>query len=232
MSQPMIVAIDGPAGAGKSTVAQRIAEKLGYAYLDTGALYRALAWKALAAGVDPASSTAMSQLCRNTRLTISPANGDGFVVNVDGRPLTTELRMPEVSRAASQVAALPEVRACLRPVQQAFGRQEDLRGVVAEGRDIGTHIFPGAAAKFFLEAEPAERAKRRQQELSRPGEPQDLAQTRRELDERDRRDRQRESAPLVAAPDATVIDTTQLSVEQVVERILAVIAEKAADRGR
>ena len=213
-------------------MAQLIAEKLGYAYLDTGALYRALAWKALTTGVDPAASTAMSQLCRNTQLTIAPTNGNGFVVNVDGRALTTELRAPEVSRAASQVAALPEVRACLRPVQQAFGRQEGLRGVVAEGRDIGTHIFPGAAAKFFLEADPGERAKRRQQELTRPGEPQDLAETRRELDARDRRDTQRETSPLAAAPDATVIDTTQLSVDQVVERMLAVITEKAADYGR
>lgn len=226
----MIVAIDGPAGAGKSTVAQLIAAKLGYAYLDTGALYRALAWKALAAGIDPAASEAMSQLCRTSRLTLLPANGDDWVVNVDGRTLTTELRTPEVSRAASQVAALPDVRTWLRPIQQAFGRREDLPGVVAEGRDIGTCIFPGAPAKFFLVADPAERARRRHQELDRSGAPQDLARTRHDLEARDRRDSMRESAPLAAAPDATVIDTTQLSIEQVVERILAVIAGKAADR--
>ena len=225
----MIVAIDGPAGAGKSTVAQRIAAKLGYAYLDTGALYRALAWKALAADIDPASSEAMSQLCRNTRLTILPANGAGCVVNIDGRALTTELRTPEVSRAASQVAALPDVRAWLRPIQQAFGRREDFSGVVAEGRDIGTCIFPGAPAKFFLVADPAERARRRHQDLDQSAE-QDMAETRHELEARDWRDRTRESAPLTAAPDATVIDTTQLSIEQVVERILGVIAGKAADR--
>jgi cytidylate kinase len=153
-------------------------------------------------------------------------------VKIDGRLLSSVLRTPEVSRAASQVAALPEVRAWLRPIQQAFGTQEGLRGIVAEGRDIGTCIFPGAAAKFFLEADPEERARRRHQELARPGKPQEVAETRQELEERDRRDTERESAPLAAAPDATVINTTQLSVEQVVERIVAVIAEKAADRRR
>ena len=226
----MIVAIDGPAGVGKSTVAQLIAAKLGYAYLDTGALYRAVAWKALSAGIDPAGPAAMNQLCRNTGLTISPAKGNGFVVEIDGRPLTTELRTPEVGRAASQVAALPEVRAWLRPIQQAFGAQEYLRGIVAEGRDIGTCIFPSAPAKFFLEADPDERARRRHREFAGPGD--DVAQTRQDLEARDRRDRERESAPLAAAPDALVINTTELSVEQVVDRIVAVIAEKVADRRR
>ena len=228
MILPIIVAIDGPAGAGKSTVAQVIAAKLGYTYLDTGALYRAMAWKALATGTDPTSPTAMSRLCKETRLTVTDMMGGGLTVEVDGRILTNEIRTPEVSRVASQVAALPEVRAWLLPTQQAFGRQEGLRGVVAEGRDIGTRIFPDAPAKFFLEAAPAERVRRRHEDLLATGRPADLTETRRELEARDGRDRSRENAPLAAAPDAVVIDTTHLSVEQVVERMLSAIERKAA----
>jgi len=228
MNQPMIVAIDGPAGAGKSTVAKLIASKLGYAYLDSGALYRALAWKALATGTDPTSSAAMSLLCSATRLKLSSSKGGSVAVEVDGRILTDEIRSPEVSRAASQVAALPEVRAWLLPVQQAFGRHAGLRGVVAEGRDIGTRIFPDAPAKFFLEATPAERARRRHEELQATGRAVDLIATQQELEARDKRDRDRESAPLVPAPDAVVIDTTRLSLEQVVARILSMTESKAA----
>lgn len=222
----MIVAIDGPAGAGKSTVAKRIAAKLGYAYLDSGALYRALAWKALATGTDPTSPEAMGALYGETRLKLSATRDGGVAVEVDGRSLADEIRAPEVSRAASQVAALPEVRAWLLPVQQALGRQEGLRGVVAEGRDIGTRVFPDAPAKFFLEATPAERARRRHEELQATGHALDLTETQQELEARDRRDRTRESAPLVPAPDAMVIDTTRLSLEQVVERILNAIERK------
>ena len=227
----MIVAIDGPAGAGKSTVAKLIAAKLGYAYLDTGALYRALAWKALASGIDPAASDAMSRLCRNTRLTVSLDHGDQPVVTVDGRVLTTELRKPEISEVASQVAALPEVRAWLLPIQQAFARQAGLRGIVAEGRDIGTKIFPSAGAKFFVNADPAERARRRQRDTGQLGRAEDMAQVQRDLEARDRRDSTRHTAPLEVAADATVIDTTRLPVEQVVERMLKVIADKAAEHG-
>jgi cytidylate kinase len=228
MSKPMIVAIDGPAGAGKSTVAKAIAAKLGYAYLDSGALYRALAWKALATGADPTSPEAMRALCGETRLTLSSTRNGGVAVEVDGRVLADEIRAPEVSRAASQVAARPEVRAWLLPVQQAFGYQEGLHGVVAEGRDIGTRVFPDAPAKFFLEATPAERARRRHEELRATGRAVDLTETQRDLDARDRRDRDRESAPLVPAADAVLIDTTDLSLEQVVERILNEIERKAA----
>ena len=225
----MIVAIDGPAGAGKSTVAKLIATKLGYTYLDSGALYRAVAWKALATGTDPSSPTAMKRLCEKTRLTVTSFGG-GVTVEVDERILSDELRIPEVSRAASQAAALPEVRAWLLPTQRALGRQQGLRGIVAEGRDIGTRVFPGAPVKFFLEASSDERARRRHKDLLALGQPTDLTGTRRELDARDERDRSREIAPLAAAPDAMVIDTTRLSVEQVVDRMLNVIESKTAGR--
>ncbi len=225
---PLVVAIDGPSGVGKSTVARLIASRLGYTYLDSGALYRAVAWKALAAGTDPTEPDAMRRLCRETRLTVSSGSDGGMVVTVDGRALEAELRTPEVSRAASQVAALPDVRAWLLPVQQTFGRRPGVRGIVAEGRDMGTRVFPDAPVKFFLDAEPQERARRRHEELAASGRSADPAETRRELEARDGRDRSRETAPLTAAPDALLIDTSRLTVEEVVARMAGVIERKAA----
>ncbi len=224
----MIVAIDGPSGVGKSTVAKLIAARLGYTYLDSGALYRAVAWKALQAGADPKAPDAIRRLCDETRLRISPAGEGEMAVEVDGRVLRGELRTPEVSRAASQVAAMPAIRAWLLPVQQDFGRRPGIRGLVAEGRDMGTRVFPGAPAKFFLEADADERARRRHEELTAAGRKGDLADTRRELELRDGRDRTRESAPLVAAPDAEQIDTSRLTIDEVVARMLKAIERKAA----
>jgi len=225
---PLIVAIDGPSGVGKSTVAKLIAARLGYTYLDSGALYRAVAWKALQTGADPTAPDAMRRLCGETRLTVSYEVGSGMAVEVDGRVLKKELRTPEVSHAASQVAALSEVRVWLLPIQQGFGHRSGIRGTVAEGRDMGTRVFPEAPVKFFLEAAPAERARRRHDELAASGRVTDLTETRRELDARDGRDRTRESAPLVAAPDAVIIDTSGLTIEEVVERMLRTIERKAA----
>jgi cytidylate kinase len=227
---PLIVAIDGPSGVGKSTVAKLIAARLGYTYLDSGALYRAVAWKALQAGANPTAPDVMRQLCGETRLTVSceVGSGSGMAVEVDGRVLKKELRTPEVSRAASQVAALPEVRAWLLPVQQSCGRRSGIRGLVAEGRDMGTRVFPDAPVKFFLEAAPAERARRRHDELAASGRTTDLTETRRELEARDGRDRTRESAPLAAAPDAVTIDTSGLTIDEVVDRMLRTIERKAA----
>ncbi len=227
----MIVTIDGPAGAGKSTVAKTIAGKLGYLYLDTGALYRAVAWKALATGIDPTAPEAMKRLFQQIRLEIVPTLDGGMDVEVDGKRLGQEIRAPEVTRAAAQVAAIPGIRDELMPIQQAFGRRNDVAGVVAEGRDLGTIVFPGAEAKFFFRADASERARRRHAELLLAGKAQDLAATRRALDARDDRDQTREVAPLAAPPDAIVIDTTQLSIDEVVERMMAVIEGKSADRG-
>lgn len=227
-TSPMVVAIDGPSGVGKSTVAKLIASRLGYTYLDSGALYRAVAWKALATGTDPAEPDAMRRLCRETSLNVSSGAGGGMIVEVDGRTLTAELRTPEVSRAASQAAAILDVRAWLLPVQQNFGRLPGVRGVVAEGRDMGTRVFPAAPVKFFLEAASEERARRRHEELAASGRTADPAETRREMEARDGRDRTREAAPLTAAPDAVLIDTSRLPVEEVVERMVSVIERKAA----
>lgn len=224
----MVVTIDGPSGVGKSTVAKLIASRLGYTYLDSGALYRAVAWKALTTGTDPTEPAAMQRLCGETRLKVSSRTGGRMIVEVEGRALTAELRTPEVSRAASQVAALPEVRAWLLPVQQHFGRRSGVRGIVAEGRDMGTRVFPDAPVKFFLEAEPGERARRRHEELAASGRAADLTETRREMEARDGRDRTREAAPLAAALDAVLIDTSRLPVEEVVERMVSVIERKAA----
>jgi len=227
-TRPMVVTIDGPSGVGKSTVAKLIASRLGYTYLDSGALYRAVAWKALATGTDPTEPAAMRRLCGETTLKVSSGADGGMDVDVDGRVLTAELRTPAVSRAASQVAALPDVRDWLLPVQRNCGREPGVRGIVAEGRDMGTRVFPQAPAKFFLEAEPQERARRRHEELAASGGAANMTETRREMEARDGRDRTRETAPLTAAPDAVLIDTSRLTVEEVVTRMLSVIERKAA----
>ncbi|WP_447975340.1 (d)CMP kinase [Nitrospira sp. Kam-Ns4a] len=218
----LLVTIDGPAGAGKSTVARRLARRLGYFYLDTGSLYRALAWKATATGVSPADSQAVTRMLSETSLTIE-GPPDSPRVLMDGRDVTQEIRTPEVSRAASVIAAIPAVREWLIPVQRRLGAAG---GIVAEGRDLGTRIFPTADVKFFLDARLEVRAERRHQELVRAGHVSGLEEARADLDARDSRDRSREVAPLRPAPDAHVIDTSMLEVDDVIERMMAEIATK------
>lgn len=218
----LIVTIDGPAGAGKSTVARELAARLGYLYLDTGALYRAVAWKVRSAAVNPEDGKAVATLLPAMQVSMDQRS-DGVHVAVDGRDVTDELRTPEISALASQVSAIPAVREWLLPVQRRVG---DAGGVVAEGRDLGTRVFPAAEAKFFLDADVTTRAGRRQQDLTGAGRPAPLERTKQDIETRDQRDRSRAIAPLLPAEDAEVIDSSSLTVEQVIDRMMGKIAAK------
>jgi cytidylate kinase len=217
-----VVTIDGPAGAGKSTVAKLLASRLKYLYLDTGALYRALAWKVRERGIDPAQSQAVVALLPSTKVAMEDGP-ERPRISVDGRDVTEQIRTPEISRLASIVSAIPAVRDWLLPIQRQIGAAG---GVVGEGRDLGTKVFPAADVKFFLDADVEVRAARRHRELAASGHVARLDETRREIQTRDTQDRSREVAPLIPAADAIVIDTSVLGVEQVVERMLAVIATR------
>jgi cytidylate kinase len=205
----MIVAIDGPAGAGKSTIARRLAERLGYLYIDTGAMYRAVAVAALRAGVPLEDAASLALLAESVDLPLS-------------EEVREAIRRPEVGQAASKVSAHPQVRAALVRKQQAYGARQP---VVMEGRDIGSVVFPNAAVKVFLDAEPEERVRRRVEDLRAQGQPADPGEVAQALAERDQRDSTRAAAPLRLAPGARRVDTTNLTIEQVEERILAMIRE-------
>ncbi len=216
----MIIAIDGPAGVGKSTVAKLLAARLGYLYLDTGALYRAVAWKTLQSRVAPTDHGLVTTLLASTSIHMQFHNG-AMQVMVDGVDITDELRTPEVTAAASTVSAIPAVREWLLPIQRQIGQRGS---VVAEGRDIGTKVFPAAPYKFFLEADPAVRVARRHRELVAAGRGETVETTFRDLSDRDRRDRTRSIDPLVPATDARFIDTSALSPDQVVEQMVAAVS--------
>ena len=218
----LIIAIDGPSGAGKSTLAKRLAKELNFIYLDTGAMYRALALKVLREGVDLADDASLAELIRGTEIDLAEKEG-WLVVMLDGRDVAGEIRTPEVSQMASKVSALRIVRERMLELQRAMGRRGS---VVAEGRDIGTVIFPQAEVKIFLDASVRERARRRCDEIKAAGRAVDLAETLREIEERDRRDSERDIAPLRKADDALMIDSSSLGADAVAARVLAEIQKK------
>ncbi len=214
--QGFVVTIDGPAGAGKSTVARALALRLGYAYFDTGALYRAMAWGFHQAGIDCRDTSAMEAFLAAMDIRVSLEEGVTRTI-IDNEDVTAHLRSPEMSRLASTVAELPQVRERLLPIQRQYGQRG---GIVAEGRDIGTRVFPEAEVKFFLEADLETRTARRHRETVQVGYAETSGEIRRHIQERDAKDRSRDVAPLTPADDAVVIDSSSLTIDQVVERLM------------
>lgn len=214
-----IIAIDGPVGAGKSTVAMAVARALGFRYVDTGAMYRSVAWLARSQEVDLHDERAVAAVARAASIEFVPAN-DRLRILVNSADVTETIRSPEVSEAASVVSAQPAVREAMVAQQRRLGERG---GVVMEGRDIGTVVFPDAEVKVFLDATPQERARRRYRELTAKGVPVDFESLKQSEEERDRRDSTRAHSPLRRAQDAVVIDTTGLTVQEIVERIMQLI---------
>jgi cytidylate kinase len=222
MTQPMVITIDGPAGAGKSTVAQKLAERLRLTYVDSGATYRAVALKILRTGISLEDELEVARLIRETEIRVTMRGADPHVL-LDGEDVTEKIRTPEVTLAAAKVSRLPEVRTKLVDIQRSFAQG---RGVVMEGRDIGTVVFPGAPLKVFLKADPEERARRRLEQERKEGRAATLEQTAYEIKGRDQLDAERTLSPLVPAPDARAIDSTHLTADQVVEQILELAHQK------
>lgn len=213
-----IIAIDGPAGSGKSTVAKIVAERLGYTYIDTGAMYRAVAVKSMQAGIPLEEPDRIIALADRLDIEFRQVEGSQHIF-ADGEDVSVAIRTPDATRLSSPVSAIPGVRHRLVDIQRRMG---EAGGVVMEGRDIGTYVFPNAEVKLFLTASHDERARRRVKDLERAGQPSDLAKVAADIKERDQRDSSREMAPLCQAEDAVLIVTDGMSIEEVV---LAVIAE-------
>ncbi len=219
MSKPVVVAIDGPAGAGKSTLSRRVAARLGYVYIDTGAMYRSIALAALRAGVDLADAPGLEGLAGESRIRF----GAGSKVLLNGEDVTAAIRTPQVSEGASKVSAVPGVRRAMVAEQRRIAASES---VVMEGRDIGTVVFPDAQVKIYLDADPMVRAERRAAELQSKGLAADVDEIAKAIEERDLRDATREDSPMVQAADAERLDTSGLDMEQVEQAILEIAASR------
>ena len=214
----LVIAIDGPSGAGKGTVARAVASALDYRHVDSGAMYRAVGWKALQDGVALDDESAVSAVAEHARIDVSNA-----AVTVDGRDVTRAIRTPQIDRAAAAVARLPGVRAVLVERQRQMGAGG---AIVMEGRDIGTVVFPDADVKVYLDAAPEERARRRANDPAHSGVPTAVSEVASLLTERDEQDRTRAASPLYAAPDAVIVDTTGKDVDAVVKDVMRVVDNK------
>jgi cytidylate kinase len=218
--KPLVVAIDGPSGAGKSTAGRALAAHLGYLFIDTGAMYRALALKAMRAGIDSGAELALAGLLQASRIELRDG---GRQVLLDGEDVTFPIRAREVSAAASRVSVHPAVRREMVARQREFGRDG---GVVLDGRDIGTAVFPDADVKFYVDADVQHRAERRLRELAATGISAELGAIEQEIRERDHADMTRSDSPLTRAADALLLDTTELTPEQVLGRMLEIVASR------
>ena len=216
-----MVAIDGPAGAGKSTIAKRVAARLGFTYIDSGAMYRAVALWALRQRVDPGDMHRVEQLAIAAEIELAPGR-----IRLNGEDVTDAIRTPEVSGGASKVAVIPGVRRALVAKQRAMGERSS---VVMEGRDIGTVVFPDADVKIFLDADPRERVRRRHQDVRAAGEAIPESALAAQMKERDQRDSTRADGPLAQAPDAAYLDSTSLTAEEVEEAILKIVRSRVTN---